>query len=120
MRSIVARVLLSVAFFYSTSAPAETSTQIRLPFNFVAKGLTLPAGKYEVTADSGFVTMVNQSDRGKIIRATLGPSNPGESEFNFKFHVRNGTYYLETIQAGRKITENLNSKIRTRIEACQS
>jgi hypothetical protein len=108
MRSSVIKTLLTFAFFGAIAAVAETDLRVQLPFNFVAKGHTLPAGYYELIVDSGFVTMVNQNDPSKIIKEVLLSTDPAKDYFNLKFQICDDAYHLRSIQAGRRITENLD------------
>lgn len=120
MRSTMIKTLLTFALFGAIAAAAETDLRVKLPFNFVAKGHTLPAGNYELIVDSGFVTMVNQNDRSKIIREVLLSADPAEHYFNLKFEICADAYYLRSIQAGQRITENLDASRSRGAASCPS
>ncbi len=109
MRSTVGKILLSCAFFGSIAASAQSAAHVKVSFSFVANGQSLPAGRYEVINDGGFVTLVNENDPRKNIRQVLGPSDSASSYFDLKFDVCDGTHYLRTIQAGPQITRSLDS-----------
>jgi hypothetical protein len=118
MRSPIVKTLLTFAFFGAIAAAAETDLRVELPFNFVTKGHMLPAGYYELIVDSGFVTMVNQNDPTKIIREVLHPADPAKDYFNLKFEICDDAYYLRSIQAGQRITENLDASCSQGAASC--
>jgi hypothetical protein len=59
MKAIRASVVLAVGFLgiFAGPARAQQIIVVKVPFSFVVRGKEMPAGRYEVTADAGVLTI---------------------------------------------------------------
>lgn len=109
MRIIVSAIALSAAALCATNAFAANCARADVPFNFVIKGRSFPAGSYDIVMDStqSFVTLANRTTSAKNIRMTLGPTDPANAPAVLKFEMVGAVHSLESIQMGARSTFNL-------------
>jgi hypothetical protein len=109
MRIICSAIALSAAALCATTAFAANLAQADVPFSFVVKGRSFPAGSYDIMMDStqSFITLASRTTSAKIIQMTLGPADPANAPAVLKFEVVGAVHSLEYIQMGARSTSNL-------------
>jgi hypothetical protein len=108
--------MMAAAAFTTTSAMAETTVNVNVPFSFTVSGKPCPAGKYIVQRDliHSYVTLMGKNAPVGF-NWNLGPgdASPTESNVKLSFEQEGGTYALESIQFGSLETHRLNRKPRS-------
>jgi hypothetical protein len=121
MRIIFNAIVLSAASLCASIVFAENHARVDVPFSFVAKNSSFPAGPYDIMMDSSqsFITLASRTTSPKIIQMTLGPANPAKAPAVLKFYVVGPVHSLESIQMGARSTSNFipRSKPSTRTTA---
>jgi hypothetical protein len=113
MRSILRKIILASAFGAAVALAGDSAmaaTRVNVPFNFSVAGKTLPAGGYHIVHDpsSPFVTLRSlDSNDSYTWLLTPGPSEY-DKKIALKFHDRNGTQVLQSIQFGSMITPRID------------
>jgi hypothetical protein len=99
----------SLVTMTAASAFAEQS-RVSVPFNFVAKARTFPAGVYEISLDlnQSFITLANEADSAKSFRVGVGPADKAHAETVLEFNVVGKDHFLKTIQVGPRISSKLS------------
>jgi hypothetical protein len=118
MRIILNVIALSAASLCANLAFAANHTRADVPFTFVVKGRSFPAGSYDIMMDSSqsFITLASRSTSRKSVLMTLAPADPAQAPAVLKFEVAGAVHSLESIQMGARSTSNLipRSKSSTR------
>jgi hypothetical protein len=120
MRLIFRASILSSIFLCALAASASNSARADLPFSFVIRGHSFPAGSYDITMDlnHSFITLANETDFAKRIVFTLGPADDATAPAMLRFNVCDGQAFLRDIHMGRSITRELNHNGKPGDEAC--
>lgn len=120
MRLISRASILSSVFLCAMAASASTMAQADLPFNFVIKGHSYPAGSYDIIMDSShsFITLANRTNLAERIVFTVGPADEAISPATLRFDVCGGQAFLRDIQMGVSIARELDRRGKQGNEAC--
>jgi hypothetical protein len=80
MRIIFNAIVLSAASHCASIVFAENHARVDVPFSFVAKNSSFPAGPYDIMMDSSqsFITLASRTTSPKIIQMTLGSRQSSE------------------------------------------
>ena len=102
------------------AASASNIARADLPFSFVIKGHSYPAGSYDIVMDSthSFITLANQTNFAERIAFTIGPADEATSPATLRFDVCGGRAFLRDIHMGVSITGELDHRGRPGSEAC--
>jgi hypothetical protein len=102
------------------AASASNTAQADLPFSFVIKGQSFPAGSYDIIMDSthSFITLANQANFAERIVFTLGPADEATAPATLRFDVCGGRAFLRDIHMGVSATGQLNHRGKPGNEAC--
>jgi hypothetical protein len=119
MRLTFKALIFSSAALCATASFASSAARVNVPFNFTAKGLSYPAGTYDVSMDtqSSFVTMANKADPRNQITWIVSPAGTVKSPAVIRFNVVGSDYALRSIQLGDKVTPNLDPHGKPRLGA---
>jgi hypothetical protein len=110
---ILAPALMAAAAFTPQTAVAAAAT-VRVPFNFVANGKTMPAGVYYIERnDNSTLVTLTSPDRKQSYIWLLTPGNaqPETSGAALSFDKANGTFMLRAIQYDELSTGKLDKRI---------
>jgi hypothetical protein len=109
-------LVLASSAFCATAAFAANQARVEVPFAFTAKGQSFPAGSYKVALDEhrNFVTMASQSQPGKQISWSVGPTDERKAPATVVFDETGSDYALKSIQVGSKVTPNLDKPTPTK------
>lgn len=120
MRLILKASVLSPIFLCALAASAKTIAQADLPFSFVVKGHSFPAGNYDIIMDSthSFVTLANRTNSADHIKFILGPADVAAAAATLRFNVCGGQAFLRDIRMGAEITAEQDRRGKPRSEAC--
>jgi hypothetical protein len=120
MRLIFRASILSSIFLCAMAASASNMARADLPFGFVIKGHSFPAGSYDITMDSthSFITLANQTNSADRIMFTLGPAEEAAVPATLRFNVCGGRAFLRDIHMGASITGELNRRDKQGDSAC--
>ena len=120
MRLILKASVLSSIFLCAMAASANTIARADLPFSFVIKGHSFPAGSYDIIMDSthSFITLANQARSADRIVFTLGPADQATAPATLRFNVCGGQAFLRDIHMGVEITADQDHRGRPGSEAC--
>ena len=120
MRLISKASIISSIFLCAMAASASTIARADLPFSFVIKGHSFPAGSYDIAMDSthSFITLANHTNFAERIVFTIGPADEATSPATLRFDVCGGQAFLRDIHMGVSITGELDHRGRPRNEAC--
>ncbi len=112
LRSIVlAPVVMAAVAFTANSAMAETT--LNVPFSFMVKGKSCPAGQYSVAPDrSGNTVKLQGISQSFTLLIHPGDPAPNDKRVVLKFDEVGADHYLRTIQYRDQITSRLDSKSR--------
>jgi hypothetical protein len=101
-------------------ASASNTARADLPFSFVIKGHSYPAGSYDIIMDSthSFITLANQTDFKERIVFTLGPADESTTPATLRFNVCRGRAFLRDIHMGVSITGDLDHRGKPGNEPC--
>jgi hypothetical protein len=116
MRIITRSVILATASLCATAAFAANRAVVNIPFNFVSKGESFPAGKYIATLDSNHNVLALSSMTNLRVSArwVAGPAdyNPNDEKLTLKFDDLGDCHALRTMQLGPRITSRLDAPAR--------
>jgi hypothetical protein len=120
MRLISRASILSSVFLCAMAASARNMAQADLPFNFVIKGHSFPAGSYDIIMDSthGFITLANRTNFAERIVFTVGPADEAIAPATLRFDVCDGRAFLRDIHMGVSITGQQDHRGKSGNEAC--
>ncbi len=120
MRLISKASILSSIFLCAMAASASTMARADLPFSFVIKGHSFPAGSYDIVMDSthGFITLANRTNFAERIVFTVGPADEATAPATLRFDVCGGQAFLRDIHMGVSITGEQDQRGKPRNEAC--
>jgi hypothetical protein len=120
MRLIFRASILSSIFLCAMAASASNIARADLPFSFVIKGHSYPAGSYNIIMDSthSFLTLENQTNFAERIVFTLAPADESTAPATLRFNVCGGRAFLRDIHMGVSITGDLNHRGKSGNEAC--
>jgi hypothetical protein len=120
MRLVFRASILSSIFLCAMAASASTMARADLPFSFVIKGHSFPAGSYDITMDTthSFITLANRTNSAERIVFTLGPADEAASPATLRFNVCDGRAFLRDIHMGVSITGKLDHRGKPGNEAC--
>ncbi len=107
---ILALAILALAAVAPVSVKAQSRAKV--PFNFVVAGKTLPAGTYSI-AEKAFGVVSLEGEGRTISWIAMGVDSYGANP-SLTFDHRGDTYYLRTVQYGRLITTQLDSKTKAK------
>ena len=107
---VLASAALAAAAITVPTAQAE-STRIKIPFNFVAEGKSLPAGEYivERNANTNFLALHARAT-GQGVVMVGSPTDPGAKAVTLRFDERDNTHVLESVHYGSLVASKLNGK----------
>jgi hypothetical protein len=116
MRITTRAVILATASLCATAAFAADKAVVNVPFNFVSKGESFPAGQYIATLDSNDSVLALTSATNPRVSAhwTAGPAdfNPSDEKLTLKFDDQGDSHALRTVQLGPRITSRLDAPAR--------
>jgi hypothetical protein len=114
MRRIIRTILLSSAALCATAAFADTRARANLPFNFVVRGQSFPAGYYDVVMDDDqkFITLASETNSAKTITMVLEPADPANAPAVLSFDVSTSGHSLRAIHMGVRTTGDLDARDR--------
>jgi len=120
MRLILKASVLSSIFLCALAASANTIARADLPFSFVIKGHSFPAGYYDITMDSthSFITLANRTNAADRIVFTLGPADAATAPATLRFNVCGGQAFLRDIHMGVEITAEQHRRGKPGSEVC--
>jgi hypothetical protein len=111
--SLVVFAALAVA---PASAQGDVTTKVDIPFSFIVKGKSLPAGEYTVSelsptilkisgSEDATLAMVRSESRGSVEKGKLVFHRYGSSYFLSRVEMRTGSrrYQLPTSSAEKKL-----------------
>jgi len=110
MRLTFKSLVITSAAFCATAAFAANHARVEVPFSFTAKGVSYPAGTYDVTMDSNtnFVTLSSETSPSKHITWGVGPAEKAQAPAVVRFDQSGSDYSLKNVQFGQRVTPTLD------------
>lgn len=107
MKSLLALAILTGSVLYPTIALSQQTYSIDLPFSFMVKGQSFPAGYYSVRRglNDTLIDLTSKLDPTKHIAAAATPADPRHDFVALSFAADGSTYSLATIQCGRLLAK---------------
>jgi len=120
MRRIFRASVISSIFLCAMAASAKTIARADLPFSFVIKGHSFPAGSYDIILDPthSFITLANRTNFADRIEFTAGPADEAAGPATLRFNVCGGQAFLRDIHVGVEITAEQDHRGKPGSEAC--
>ena len=110
MKKQLLRMLVVLVGFagFAITAHGQTPDQlvVKIPFEFVAAGKTLPAGEYQIrrlSHDSGFLLLSNYEDRANAIVLPVESEESHRSKPQLSFETANDQHFLSQIDTQYRV-----------------
>jgi hypothetical protein len=85
---------------------------VDLPFSFMVRGQSFPAGYYDVVMDTNqnFVTLASETNAARNITMVVGPADPAKAPAVLRFDIIAAEHALRSIHMGVRITADLYTR----------